>query len=613
MMRPVSYKNVNITGGFWRNLQELNSRVTINAVYDRFNETGRFEAFKFNWKEGMPFQPHIFWDSDVAKWMEAVAYITAKNPSPDLEKKFDSLAELIEKNQADDGYFNIYYMVVEPGKRFTNRDCHELYCLGHLIEAAVAYFEATGKDKLLKCVCRYADLVEKVFKIEKSAAFYTPGHEEIELALVRLYHCTGEKRYLELSKYFIDTRGTINETPDDFWANDKNFQSHLPCREQHYAVGHSVRAGYLYSGMADIAREYSDEELKKACQDLFDDIYFHKMYITAGVGQSDAGESYTVNYDLQNDRAYTETCASIALVYFSHRMQQLGLDSRYGDVIERAIYNGIISGLSLDGKSFFYENPLEINLFERNRNVSVRNSGERFPITQRLEIFGCSCCPPNINRFIASAGNYICSADDEAYYVTQFISSEINDGETEIIIRSGFPYEGNVSISCNGLGGKKLAVRIPWYSRENFTVRLGEKLLKPKIRNGYAFIDSADSGTVNLTFDVSPKKVYANAQVMRDAGKCAIVAGPLVYCAERTDNEGSIFTYCIDDGFEYSFTDNTVLNTRDIIVSALRVKPSDELYSFNKEYEPCKLRLIPYFAFANRGETDMAVWLNSKQ
>lgn len=612
-MKPISYRSVNINGGFWKNMQDLNSGVTVNSVYDRFSETGRFEAFKCDWKEGMPNKPHFFWDSDVAKWMEAVAYITAKNPSPELEKKVDDVVDLIEKNQADDGYFNIYFTVVEPGNRFTNRDQHELYCLGHLIEAAVAYHYATGKDKLLKCVCRYADLVEKIFKNDHSAAFNTPGHEEIELALVKLYHCTGEKRYLELSRYFIDKRGTEKEMPDDFWANDCNFQSHLPCREQHYAVGHSVRACYLYAGMADIAREYSDEELYKACTDLFDDIYNHKMYITAGVGQSDAGESFTVNYDLQNDRAYTETCASIALVYFTHRMLQFGIDSRFGDVIERAIYNGIISGLSLDGKSFFYENPLEINLFERNRNVSVKNPGERFPITQRLEIFGCSCCPPNINRFIASVGDYISSQDSETVYIHQYISSEITDGDMKVDIVSGFPYEGNVSVSFSGLGGRRLAVRIPGYSAGNFSIKHSGAQCGFELKNGYAFIDTDGISEIELKFDFTPKKVFANAQVMRDAGKCAVIAGPLVYCAEKIDNDGDLFTYCINDGFDFAYENNSVLGTRDIVLLTERAKSTDSLYSFSREYEDSSLHMIPYFAFANRGETDMAVWFVSKQ
>ncbi len=606
-MKSVSFRNVQLGDGFWKDRQRLNHDVTIHAVRDRFTDTGRFEAFKFNWEEGKPDKPHFFWDSDVAKWLEAAAYIIEKEPDPLLESQVDEVVELIEKYQGEDGYFNIYFTVCEPDKRFSNRDWHELYCAGHLTEAAVAYYNATGKDRFLKCMCRYIDYIEKVFKIDKSAAFRTPGHEEIELALVKLYHCTGEKRYLELSKYFIDTRGCQKEIPDDFWAKDNYYQSHKPCREQFTAEGHSVRAGYLYSGMADIAREYNDEELKKACKELFNDIYERKMYVTAGVGQSRHGEAFTVPYDLQNDQAYTETCASIALVYFASRMQQLELDSRYGDVIERAIYNGILSGVSVDGKSFFYENPLEILLSEHGRNVSVRNSDDRHPITQRLEVFGCSCCPPNITRFISSIGDYIYGVDSEAVYVHQFISSEAEADGVKLSMKSGFPYDGKVIVKAENLNGRRLAVRIPAYSKDNFSINAGYE-----IRNGYAFISAADGKEITVDFDVTPKKVYANPLVDRDAGKCAILAGPIVYCAEGVDNGSHLRMYRIPEKLTYKFEKNEEIGTVDLILDAEKAEAMDSLYGFERKYQPAELRMIPYFAFANRGETDMTVWLVAK-
>lgn len=606
-MKSVSFRNIQLTDGFWKDRQRLNHDVTIHAVRDRFTDTGRFEAFRFNWEEGKPNKPHFFWDSDVAKWLEAVAYIIEKEPDPLLESQVDGVVDLIEKYQGEDGYFNIYFTVCEPDKRFSNRDWHELYCAGHLTEAAVAYYNATGKDKFLKCMCRYIDYIEKVFKIENSAAFKTPGHEEIELALVKLYHCTGEKRYLELSKYFIDMRGCQKEIPEDFWARDNYYQSHKPCREQFTAEGHSVRAGYLYSGMADIAREYNDEELKKACKELFNDIYEKKMYVTAGVGQSRHGEAFTVPYDLQNDQAYTETCASIALVYFASRMQQLELDSRYGDVIERAIYNGILSGVSTDGKSFFYENPLEILLSEHGRNVSVRNSDDRHPITQRLEVFGCSCCPPNITRFISSIGDYIYGVDDGAVYVHQFISSDAESDGVKLSMKSGFPYDGKVIIKAENLNGRKLAVRIPAYSKDNFNISADYEM-----KNGYAFISAADGKEISIDFDITPKKVYANPLVDRDAGKCAILAGPIVYCAEGVDNGSHLRMYRIPEKLEYKFEKNTEIGTVDLILNAEKAEAMDALYGFERKYQPAELRMIPYFAFANRGETDMTVWLIAK-
>ncbi|MBP9987963.1 MAG: glycoside hydrolase family 127 protein, partial [Ruminococcus sp.] len=611
-IKAVSFTNIELSDGFWKDRQTPNSEVTIGAVRDRFIETGRFEAFKFNYKHGDENVPHYFWDSDVAKWIESVAYILRKKEDKLLEAQADELIELIEKNQCEDGYFNIYFTVVKPNERFSDRDCHELYCAGHLIEAAVAYYYATGKDKLLKCMCRYADLIEKVFKIDRSAAFVTPGHEEIELALINLYKCTGEKRYLELSKFFIDMRGVNKETPDDFWAKDIYYQSHKPCREQFTAEGHSVRACYLYSGMADIAREYNDNELKEACEKIFDDIYYKKMYITAGIGQSHCGEAFTVPYDLQNGNAYTETCAAIALVLFSHRMQKLKLDSRYGDVIERAIYNGVLSGVSLDGKSFFYENPLEIKLRENSRNVSVRKVAERHPITQRVEVFDCSCCPPNITRFIASIGNYIYGNDESTIYFHQFISSKARINGAEIEMKSGYPYDGKTNIKITD--GKTIAIRIPQYTKDNFEIKINGDSAEYKMNSGYAFINVPDIAEIELDFDVSPKKIFANPNVYEDIGKCAIIAGPLVYCAEGYDNGDNIFAYRISEINNYVLQKNPELGTTNIEISAEKfsLKNFDGLYSQSREFEAAKLKLIPYFAFANRGETDMCVWFSSK-
>lgn len=611
-VKQVSFRDVDITDGFWKDRQRLNREVTVHSVHDRFSDTGRFEAFKFNWKEGMENKPHYFWDSDIAKWLEGAAYIIEKESAPVLEKQVDEVVDLIEKNQGADGYFNIYFTVCEPKKRFSNRDWHELYCAGHLAEAAVAYYNATGKEKFLKCMCRYMDYIEKVFRIEDSAAFHTPGHEEIELALVKLYHCTGEKRYLELSKHFIDRRGCEREVPETHWANDTYYQSEKPCREMTEANGHAVRACYLYAGMADIAREYGDEALKTACEKLFDDIYTRKMYVTAGLGQSHHGEAFTVPYDLQNDVAYTETCASIALVYFAARMQQIEADSKYGDVIERAIYNGILSGVSLDGKSFFYENPLEILLSEHGRNVSVRNSGERRPITQRLEVFGCSCCPPNIVRFISSIGDYIYGENEDTVFVHQYISSKAEIGGVRLSQQSGYPYCGSIKITAENGENKKIALRIPEYSKGNYKITVNGAEIKPEIKNGYAFLNLCESTEISAKFDISPKKVYANPLVDRDAGKCAVIAGPVVYCAEGVDNGSHLRMYRVPEKLDYRFEKNEKLGTEDLIIKAERLKQTESLYSFCREYEACDLKLIPYFAFANRGESDMAVWLISE-
>ncbi len=357
-----------------------------------FFETGRIGAFNFDYvKDSGMSEPHFFYDSDVAKWMEGVAYILEKNSAPDLEEKVDALVEKIKLNQGDDGYFNIYFTVVDPENRFKKRNYHELYCAGHLMEAAVAWAEITGKLDFLEAMERYADYIYKVFVEEKSAEFTTPGHEEIELALVRMYRFTGKKKYLDLAKFFVDMRGACEEP-----IADEYNQSHLPVREQREALGHSVRAVYLYTGMAYLAKETEDTSLMPALHALFSDMTERKMYITGGLGSTDIGEAFTHPYDLPSDAAYTETCAAIGLVLFASAMLELENKSVYADVVERVIYNGLLSGLSLDGESFFYENPLEINLGDRFKN---RYGERRLPITQRKKSFGCSCCPPNIVRF----------------------------------------------------------------------------------------------------------------------------------------------------------------------------------------------------------------------
>ncbi len=296
----VNHKDVFLDDGFWWHKQELINEKTIYAVMDRFKETGRFDAFKFDWKEGQPNQPHCFWDSDIAKWMESVAYILEKKEDPTLEATVDELVDLIEANQDENGYFNIFYTVIEPHNRWKNRSGHELYTAGHLIEAAIAYYYATGKDKFLRLMCKFADHIEQVFKINQSATFATPGHEEIELALVKLYRCTQETRYLELAKFFVDNRGCNTKDQFDSWVNSKYTQSHLPVREQTTAEGHAVRAVYLYSGMADLALEYNDTALFNACHTIFDNIINKRMYITGGIGSTQVGEAFTIDYDLPN-------------------------------------------------------------------------------------------------------------------------------------------------------------------------------------------------------------------------------------------------------------------------------------------------------------------------
>ncbi len=591
-MKHFTYKEVSLTGGYWYDKEKLNRDVTIHAVYDRFKETGRFDAFRFDTDK-----VHIFWDSDVAKWMEGAAYILAKHPDADLEEKVDALIDCIEKNQGDDGYFNTYYTMKEPNGRWTKRENHELYCAGHLMEAAVAYADATGKERFLNCMEKYADYIYKVFVEEDSASFSTPGHEEIELALVRMYRYTGKKKYLDLSAHFINSIGVAEK--DGHFDYD---QSDLPVREQTEAKGHSVRAVYLYSAMADLALELQDDALKKACETLYADITERKMYVTGGIGSCHLGETFSKPYDLPNEEAYTETCAGIGLMFFCQRMLALENQSSYADTIERIFYNGLLSGLSLDGKSFFYENPLEITMLDHFENLWGRR---RFPITQRKEAFSCSCCPPNINRLFPRLCEYIYSADVDTLYINQFASSKLHADGITAEIETNYPVSDEIRIRATGV--KKIAVRIPaWCETYEIT---GVHTME----NGYAVVEN--TGEIVLKLDMTPFAVRSNTKTVKDVGKLCVQAGPVVYCAESVDNGENLHAFALsaDIHAEREWDADIGLNT--LSVDAFRYGDTGKGLYFRakkQELSPVKLKMIPYSAFANRGETDMLVWFNEK-
>lgn len=627
------HKFVTLRGGYLKEKEELNRRVTQGAVYDRFLESGRIDAFRCDWKEGMPHRPHFFWDSDVAKWMEGAAYLLGREEDPALLARVEALIDCIEKNQDPDGYFNIYFTVVEPGKRFTNRDCHELYCAGHLIEAAVAYYEETGRDRFLRLMEKYARYLYRVFVTERSASFMTPGHEEIELALYRLYKATGERLYFDLMAFFLNNRGLPGNHEAQIFNDPRYAQSHLPVREQKEAIGHTVRAMYLYSGMADLAAETGDEALLSSCRALFEDVTRRKMYVTGGIGSTPIGEAFTVPYDLPDATAYAETCASIGMIFFASRLFRVDplRPSRYADIIELELYNGALSGLSLGGDRFFYENPLEIYLRDRTRLTSTHEK-ERFPITQRPKLFGCSCCPPNLVRLLASLGDYLYAYDEEkeAVYVQQFAESEFVCGDVRVVQKTRYPADGRIALSSN----RPLLVRIPGWCRE-FTAERPYTL-----ENGYARFGA---GEVTLTLSIVPVLVGASMGVVQNIGKAALCRGPVVYCAEGVDNPGDLHTLYFDRGAlsqaELSFDRMAAPSDADGERSAggnkdsgasgglseeggafvptvtlpgwRRVDPSKELYApLEEAFEKTVLRLIPYHAFANRGETDMLVYLH---
>ena len=590
-MKHFTYKEAQLTDGFVYSKELLNRETTIHAVYDRFDETGRIGAFHFDSKK-----VHIFWDSDVAKWMEGAAYILAKYPDAELERKVEHLIDCIEKYQGKDGYFNIYYTVCDPEGRFTKRDNHELYCAGHLFEAAVAYAQATGKERFLHCMEAYADYIYRVFVEENSASFTTPGHEEIELALVRMYRYTGKKKYLDLAAYFINQRGVAEKDGHQ----DYN-QSHLPVRKQTEAVGHSVRAVYLYSAMADLALELQDDALKHACEILFSDMVNRKMYITGGIGSCHIGETFSNPYDLPNEEAYTETCAGIGMIFFCQRMLALENHAKYADVIERVFYNGLLSGLSLDGKAFFYENPLEITM---QNHFSNTFGSRRFPITQRKESFSCSCCPPNINRLFPRLSEYVYGLDGDTLYINQFAGSVLQSGIIDVRMTTNYPLDGHIKVCASGVS--RIALRIPSWCRQ-FTLNRPYTL-----ENGYAIVEN--DGAIQLSLDMTPFAIRANQKVLKDVNQICIQSGPLVYCAESLDNGENLHALEIPVRFSYERTLDDFFGLPVLTVDGFRRDdPHDTLYFFADADElrkiPCKIKMIPFSCFANRGETDMLTWI----
>ena len=619
-MKPIDFTSTVITGGFWKQRMETARKKTLDAVYDRFDETGRISAFRCDWQEGMPNKPHYFWDSDVAKWIEGAAYMLAGKRDRKLEKKIDEIVDNIARNQWDDGYFNIYFTLFARERRFSVRGEHELYCAGHLIEAAVAYYRATGKRRMLDCMIRYAEYIDLRFRVRRDAAFSTPGHEEIELALVKLYECTGEKRWLDLAEFFINERGR-REEPEPAWMKPAYNQSHLPPAKQRTAEGHSVRACYLYTGMADVARLTGSEELKEACKAIFDDIIYRKMFISGGIGSSSAGEAFTVPYDLPNLLAYTETCAAIGLAFFARRMQLLEADSKYADTVERIIYNGFLSSVSLDGTSFFYENPLEVLPYMHSRDVSVAGPAIHFPPMQRSKVFGCSCCPPNIVRFIPSIADFMYSANESGetpvLFVHQFAQSKtrLTLGQSSLCVsqRTRFPESGRVSINISGASAR-VAVRIPFWS-EGFRTLSGHNAVHLFTKNGYAYFDVPDGGCIKIDLGMKISLVEARPESRFDCGKYAVMRGPVLYCLEGIDNPEPLRDIRLKPGsFRYSPA-GPVEGVPSITASAFRRSSGD--YPENVLYRcvtsPSRLTettavLIPYYAFANRGTCEMQVW-----
>lgn len=611
-INAVSFRDVTLKDGFWLKRYELNKNVTIESVKNRFEETARFDALRFNFiKNGRT--PHIFYDSDVAKWIEAVAYLIEKDRKSmaENERFIDELIDCMEKAQRDDGYLNSTLQQIHPDKIFKERGWHELYCAGHLIEAAVAYHKATGKDKFLRVMERYCDCIYRAFISEKTAAFVTPGHEEIELALMKLYRHTGNKKYYEMAKFFLENRGRHDEACV-YEGNKYGTQDDVDIFSLKEANGHSVRALYLYCGAADLAMEESSSLLLGNLDSVFDDIVNRKMYITGGVGSTYRTESFTVPYDLPNNTAYSESCCAIGLILFALRMRLMKRDAKYGALVERVMYNSLLSSTSLDGKAFFYENPLEIALEEYGREVAVPEKyRERLPITQRLEVFGCSCCPPNINRIFAEFADVVAVAESDGLCVEQYVSSEISCSFGKVTVRESYALDGTAEISSSDYTAGKIAVRLPEWSGK-LTATLDGAEIVPEINGGYAGFKVGRAFDIKLNFHAAPVFVSANPKVRADAGRVALCYGPTVYCLEGVDNGERLNRISVSpDAVSEAELIKDFHGLYSIELDGFVDRDDDRLYFAAAESEKVskRLKFIPYFAFANRGSSDMLVWV----
>ena len=630
-LRAVPISRVRFTGGFWAQRQAVNTRRTLPIEYEQCKTTGRLDAFKLEWKPGLGTEPpHIFWDSDVAKWIEAVAYSLLSHPDGKLERLTDGVIEMIAAAQQPDGYLNTHYIVAEKDKRWSNlRDNHELYCAGHMIEAAVAYFEATGKRKLLDTVARYADHIAAVFGTGDGQKRGYCGHEEIELALVKLGRVTGEKRFLDLATYFVDERGRQNphyfdvearargEDEKKYWAKTYAYcQAHAPVRELREVAGHAVRAMYLYCAMADLAGLLGDRSLRKACERLWDDLVKKKLYITGGIGPSAHNEGFTVDYDLPNESAYAETCAAVGLAFWAHRMAHLDADGRYTDMLERCLYNGTISGVSLDGERFFYVNPLE-------------SRGKH----HRQEWFGCACCPPNIARLVASVNGYVYSTASDArgkpvllthLYGECDATVTLAGHQVRVLQHTQYPWDGYVRLTL-GLAGSELdatvAVRIPaWCRGASLSVNGKTVKLKSVTDRGYAYIARVwnDGDVIELVMPMPIERIEARPEVRSDCGRIALQRGPVVYCLESADNGANLADVALQRGDEIKakFEPRLLGGVVTLNGKAQRRDASrfgDDLYAPRRErVERVAIKAVPYFAWDNRKAGEMVVWIQER-
>jgi DUF1680 family protein len=627
--RPPSLNAVRVDGFFGPRIDTI-ATVTAHTLIDRCVDAGMLDQVdpdRPNPGIRIPFQAgnstcstQMFWDSDFGKSIETAAYALYRRRDPELEARVDAIIDAYARLQAPDGYLNSWYLRIQPGKRWTNlRDCHELYDAGHMMEAAVAYFYATGKRRFLDMMARYADHIATVFGPEPGKKRGYCGHPEIELALVRLARATGEQRYLDLARYFVDERGrqphyydeearARGENPDDFhFKNYEYNQSHQPVRDQRTVVGHAVRAAYLYSGMADVATEFGDRTLLPALEAVWAHLTEKNLYLTGGFGPSAHNEGLTFDYDLPNATAYQETCASVALVFWASRMLGLGPNRRYADVMEQALYNSALSGLSLDGTRFFYDNPLE-----------SRGQHHRW-IWHR-----CPCCPPNISRLLTSIGTYMYGVADRDIAVHLYCEGvadlEVAGTKVRLTQKTRYPNGGRIVLAVEPAEAKAfgLSLRIPAWSRDaNLSVNGVAVDVGAASVDGYARIERTwkAGDVVELDLPMPVETIFSSPEVGGDQGRVALMRGPIVYCLEEADNGSKLNSLVLPAGAAFVCEDVGELGGAVAVTTKGQREHSGGagLYSpVRPRRAAARIKAVPYYAWDNRSGGEMLVWMRTE-
>ena len=616
---PVPFTSVKVTDSFWGQRLKASREVTIPLAFSKCEETGRYENFC---KAAHPSSEYkvgglAFDDTDIYKTIEGASYSMQTYPDKKLAKYIDSVLTIVAAAQEPDGYlYTSRTMNPEHphewagSKRWEKVEdlSHEFYNLGHMIEGAIAHYQATGKKNFLNIAIKYADCVEREIGDKPGQLVRVPGHQIAEMALAKLYLVTGQQKYLDLAKFFLDKRGYTSRT-------DAYSQAHKPVLEQDEAVGHAVRAAYMYSGMADVAALTGDTGYVHAIDKIWDNVVTKKLYVTGGIGATSNGEAFGENYELPNMSAYCETCAAIGNVYWNYRLFLLHGESKYYDVLERSLYNGLISGVSLDGGGFFYPNPLE-------------SIGQH----QRQPWFGCACCPSNICRFIPSLPGYVYAVHNKDVYVNLFMSntSELNvEGKKVTLAQTTeYPWNGDIRVAVTPKGKQDftLKIRIPgWVQGEvvpsnlytftdnkqlAYAVKVNGEPVESKLDKGYFSIDRQwkKGDVVDVHFDMEPRTVKANSKVEADRGKISVERGPLVYCAEWPDNDFSVLSVFMNRKPEF-----TVERKPELLYGIDELKTQAQTLGYDETgrlvTKDVTLTLIPYYAWAHRGTGEMAVWL----